>query len=160
MSLPSKSISLDEDGRLRINQAASKVANAKVTVHGDQESDETELTAGLTKRRKLIIKPLRTAGDDERQRRYIYIGPSGFDRTKGTPVWEEFELVLDIGPEDKIYAKKDFLNDSDLVPVLRKTEAIQRGKGSILAFRWNYCWVRMHATPSEIVRPRFFGVKW
>ena len=57
MSLPSKSISQDEDGRLRINQAASNVAHAKVTV---TDAGETELTAGLANRRKLIIKPLRT----------------------------------------------------------------------------------------------------
>ncbi len=114
MSLPSKSISLDEDGRLRINQAASKVKHAKVTVTGATETDETELTTGFASRRKLVIKPVRTGTDPNRSRRYIYIGPAGFDRTKGTPVWEEFELVLDIGPEDKIYAKKDFLNDSDV----------------------------------------------
>ena len=29
-------------------------------------------------------------------------------------MWEEFELVLSIGPEDKIYAKKDFLDDVEL----------------------------------------------
>ncbi len=111
MSLPSKSISLDEDGRLRINQAASNVKHAQVTV---DDAGETELTAGLTNRRRLIIKPLRTGTDPERQWRYIYIGPSGFDRTKGTPVWEEAELVLNVGPEDKIYAKKDFLDDIEL----------------------------------------------
>ena len=102
MTLPNKAISLDEDGRLRINRAAPKIKHAQKSVG----TTEVKLETGLTNRRKLYIKPVRSGTDPERARRWIEIGPTGFSSDTGTPVWEEFELVLDIGPHDEIYAKK------------------------------------------------------
>ena len=106
MSVAGKSFSLDEDGRLRINQAAPKVKQAAKSIGDTQVLLET----GLTNRRKLYIKPLRSdpdiPPDPDRPRRWIVIGPTGFDPAKGTPVFEEFELVLDVGPDDDIFAKK------------------------------------------------------
>ena len=102
MSVASTSFSLDEDGRLRINQAAPKVTHAAKSIGATQVILET----GLTNRRKLYIKPLQSGTDPTRPRRWIVIGPSGFDTAEGSPVWEEFELVLDVGPDDDIFAKK------------------------------------------------------
>jgi hypothetical protein len=101
-TLLSKSFSLDEDGRLRINRAAPLVKHAQFSVGGTQVKLET----GLTNRRTLAIKPLRSGTDPSRARRWIVIGPDGFSAADGTPVWEEFELVLNVGPDDEIYALK------------------------------------------------------
>lgn len=112
MSVASKAFSLDEDGRLRINQAAPKVKQAAKSIGDTQVLLET----GLSNRRKLHIKPLQSGTDPDRPRRWILIGPTGFDVAKGTPVWEEFELVLDVGPDDDIFAKKGD-SESGNVPV-------------------------------------------
>lgn len=98
-SLPTKAASLDANGRVRINQANPGVKHAQIGVG----ATEVELTAGLANRRKLLIKPVRTGETD---RRFIVIGPSGFDTDLGTPVWEEYELILDIGPDNAVYAKR------------------------------------------------------
>lgn len=95
--LPTTALPLDANGRVRINQANPEVKHAKISVG----ASEVELTAGLANRRKLIIKPVRTG---ETARRFILIGPTGFDPALGTPVWEEYELILDIGPDNKVYA--------------------------------------------------------
>ncbi len=101
-ALHSKAISLDEDGRLRINRAAPKIKHAKIVV----TTTEIKLETGLANRRTLIIKPVRSGTDPDRDRRWIEIGPSGFSSDEGTPIWEEYELILQVGPQDEIYAKK------------------------------------------------------
>ena len=93
----SKALSIDEDGRVRISQAAPRIAHAKKTVGGAY----VKLTAGLPNRRKLYIKPVRTGGD---RIRYIETGPHNFTLGEGTQVWEAYELVLDVGPDVEIYA--------------------------------------------------------
>jgi hypothetical protein len=98
-TLPTKAVPLDANGRVRINQANPAVKHAQISVG----ATEVELTAGLAHRRKLLIKPVRTG---ETARRFIVIGPTGFDADLGTPVWEEYELILDIGPDNKVYAKR------------------------------------------------------
>jgi len=102
ITFPSKAISLDEDGRLRINRAAPKIKHAQITV----TTTEVKLQTGLNNRRTLIIKPVRSGTDPDRLRRWIEIGPTGFASDSGTPVWEEFALILQVGPDDAIYAKK------------------------------------------------------
>lgn len=99
-AFPSKAISLDEDGRLRINRAAPKIKHAQITV----TTTETKLQTGLANRRTLIIKPVQSGPDAGRKRVYIEIGLSGFTLGKGTPVWEKFELPLNVGPDLDIYA--------------------------------------------------------
>lgn len=96
-SLPTKALPLDANGRVRVNQANPAVKHAQISVG----ASEVELTAGLANRRRLLIKPVRTG---ETARRFILIGPSGFDTDMGTPVWEEYELILDIGPDNAVYA--------------------------------------------------------
>ncbi len=96
---PSKAVPLDTNARVCINQANPAVKHTKISVG----ATEVELTAGLANRRKLLIKPVRTGNAD---RRFILIGPTAFDTDLGTPVWEEYELILDIGPDNKVYAKR------------------------------------------------------
>lgn len=100
MTLHSDSVSLDEDGRVRINRACPAVRHAQFSV-GDTQ---VRLETGLAHRRTLIIKPLRSGTDPDRPRRWIAIGSSGFDAAEGMPVWEEFEIVLTVGPHDEVYA--------------------------------------------------------
>ncbi len=100
MTLHSDSVSLDEDGRVRINRACPAVKHAQFSVGNTQVKLET----GLANRRMLAIKPVRSGSDPERDRRWIVIGPNGFDVDEGDPVWEEFELIMIVGPEDEIYA--------------------------------------------------------
>lgn len=102
MTLHSDSVSLDEDGRVRINRACPAVKHAQFSVGETQVKLET----GLPNRRTLIIKPARSGTDPNRSRRWIRIGPDGFDLANGTPVWEEFELILSVSPEDEVYALK------------------------------------------------------
>jgi len=102
MTLHSTSVSLDEDGRVRINRACPAVKHAQFSV-GDTQ---VKLETGLAHRRTLIIKPLRSGTDPDRPRRWIVIGPDGFDAVDGTPVWEEFELILTVSPENEVYALK------------------------------------------------------
>ncbi|MCL4198550.1 MAG: hypothetical protein KJZ69_13775 [Phycisphaerales bacterium] len=102
MTLHSDSVSLDEDGRVRINRACPAVKHAQFSV-GDTQ---VKLETGLPNRRTLIIKPARSGTDPNRSRRWIRIGPDGFDLANGTPVWEEFELILSVSPEDEVYALK------------------------------------------------------
>ncbi len=100
MTLHSTSVSLDEDGRVRINRACPAVKHAQFSV-GDTQ---VKLETGLAHRRTLIIKPVRSGTDPNRPRRWIAIGPEGFDVAEGAPVWEEYELVLTVGPHDEVYA--------------------------------------------------------
>lgn len=100
MTLHSDSVSLDEDGRVRINLACPAVEHAPFFV-GDTQ---VKLETGLAHRRTLIIKPVRSGTDPNRPRRWIAIGPDGFDAAEGTQVWEEYELVLSVSPVDEIYA--------------------------------------------------------
>ncbi len=102
MTLHSDSVSLDEDGRVRINRACPAVKHAQFSV-GDTQ---VKLETGLAHRRTLIIKPVRSGSDPDRSRRWISIGPDGFDAAEGTQVWEEFELGLSVSPEDAVYALK------------------------------------------------------
>lgn len=102
MTLSSKAFPLDKTGRVRITRAGSVVRHAQLSV-GDTE---VELTAGLANRRFLLIKPVRTTTDPNDPRRFIRIGPSGFAREEGTPVWEAYELVLEVGSANRLYALK------------------------------------------------------
>lgn len=117
MTLHSDSVSLDEDGRVRINRACPAVRHAQFSV-GDTQ---VRLETGLAHRRTLIIKPLRSGTDPDRPRRWIVIGPDGFDAADGVPVWEEFELVLSVSPEDEVYALKG--DDEDATVDVRILEA-------------------------------------
>jgi hypothetical protein len=105
--LPTSAISLDEDGRVRINRAGSAVKHAQFNVGATQ----VELTAGLANRRTLIIKPVRVGGS---LKRFIMIGPSGFTTADGTPVWEEYELALQIDPNIEVFAKKGDSQDGNV----------------------------------------------
>ncbi len=102
MTLHSTSVSLDEDGRVRINRACPAVKHAQFSV-GDTQ---VKLETGLTIRRTLAIKVVRSGSDPNRARRWVAIGLSGFDVSEGAPVWEEYELVLTVGPHAEIYALK------------------------------------------------------
>ncbi len=102
MTLHSDSVSLDEDGRVRFNRACPAVKHAQFSV-GDTQ---VKLDAGLANRRVLLIKPVRSGTDPDRSRRWIRVGENGFDAADGTPVWEEFELILSVSPEDEVYALK------------------------------------------------------
>lgn len=110
MTLHSKAVSLDEDGRLRINRAASAVDHAQF----DAGDTQVKLETGLANRRVLAIKPVRSGTDPNRARRWIAIGPDGFDAADGTPVWEEYELILNVGPDDAIYALKGDSETGDI----------------------------------------------
>jgi hypothetical protein len=101
---------IDPQGRVRINKAGSIVKHAKINVG----ASEMELTAGLANRRWLIIKPLRST--TTAPFKWIGIGPAGFAVADGTPVWEQYELVLAVGPDVAVYAKRGH-SDFDTVDV-------------------------------------------
>jgi hypothetical protein len=100
MTLHSTAVSLDEDGRMRINRACPAVKHAQFSV-GDTQ---VKLETGLAHRRTLIIKPVRSGTDPNRPRRWIVVGPDGLDPAQSAPVWEEYELIIRVGPYDAIYA--------------------------------------------------------
>lgn len=104
---PSKAVNLDSNGYAAVTQAGSSVKSAAVSVNST--TTKKELTAGLANRRKLYIKLI---GDDVAGQRFLYVGPDDISvgddphDSKGMPVWARYELIVDVGPGNTVYALK------------------------------------------------------
>ena len=103
---PAKIVNIDDGGYAGTTQAGGTIDTAQIDVNKTDTSNRVLLTAGVANRRKMYIKVM---GDDVADQRYIYVAGSnvkggGITGSIGIPIWARYELVLDVGPSDALYA--------------------------------------------------------